>query len=375
MKRLQEETLLKDLEEKMVFLSGPRQVGKTTLAKSLGGRFPSHACYNYDEEADRRIMVKKTWDRKVDLIVLDEIHKLKKWKTHLKGAYDTEGIPPRILVTGSARLDVFRRGGDSLAGRYFGHRLYPFSVRELRGEASPREIVENLIRYGGFPEPFLSQSEMKTARWRKQHIERIVRIDVQDLEPVRDIQTLILLIDMLKERVGSPISYNSLSRDLQISPHTVKRWIQILESMYVVFSVTPYSKNISRSLLKEPKIYFYDTSSVTGDEGIKFENLVANCLRKHLHFLEDAEGKTTQLHYLRDKEKREADFLTAIDKKIEHLVEVKFSNANLSRPLLYFHRRLSAKSAIQLVMNTRQTQTVEGISILPAGEWLDTLAA
>lgn len=375
MERLQSKDILKDLQVKMVFLSGPRQVGKTVLAKSFKNHWQNFTYLNYDSDADRRIILRQEWDRKSDIVILDEVHKLKKWKTILKGIYDTEGIPPRLLVTGSARLDVYRRGGDSLAGRYFLHRLYPFSVRELRGSGSPQQILQNLNRFGGFPEPYLGQSERSAARWRKQHLERIIRIDVQDLEPVKDIQTLILLIDLLRERVGKTTSYASLAGDLEISPHTVKRWVRTLENMYILFAVTPYHKNIGRAILKEPKIYFYDSGAVIGDEGAKLENTVAVCLRKHLHYLEDTEGKETRLHYVRDKEKREVDFLTVIDGKIQQLMEVKLSDPNLSPHLLYYHQRLKPKNSVQLVMHLQKNRSVQNIQINNAAPWLDQLTA
>ena len=259
-------------------------------------------------------------------------------------------IPPRVLITGSARLDLYRRGGDSLAGRYFLHRLYPLSVRELKNQScSHRETLEQLMMLGGFPEPFFSQSEEFSKRWRKQHLERIIREDIQDSEPIKNISSLILLVDLLRERAGSRISYSSLAEDLHVSPHTVKHWIQILEHMYVLFVVTPYHRNLARAILKEPKIYFYDTGAVTGDAGAKLENAVAVSLKKWLHFLEDAKGKDIQLYYVRDKEKREVDFLVEIDKKIDLLIEVKVSEENLSPNLRYFHRKLKPRESVQLV--------------------------
>ena len=324
--RIQSLKVYSDLQKKMVFLSGPRQVGKTTLSKQFTEKYSGLQYLNYDNEDHRQIILSSSWDRHCGLVVFDEIHKLKNWKSRLKGIYDTEGINPKILVTGSARLDVYRRGGDSLAGRYYLHRLYPFSVKELSGTASSEEIMNNLIRFGGFPEPYLTQSDDESARWRKQHIERIIREDIQDLEPVKDVQTLILLIDLLRQRVGATISYNSLARDLEISPHTVKRWIQILVNMYVVFLVTPYHKNIARATLKEPKIYFYDTGSVRGDIGAKFENMVAVSLLKHLHYLEDTKGMDVSLNYIRDKEKREVDFVTRINGEVIDLIECKWAD-------------------------------------------------
>lgn len=371
--RPQKRVLIEDLNNKMVLLTGPRQVGKTTLAKSLSSVWPALDYLNWDADKDRKIMLRQEWDRKAELVVLDEFHKLKNWKSRIKGVYDTEGIPPRILITGSARLDLYRRGSDSLAGRYFLHRLYPLSVSELKHELSPQKALSQLMMLGGFPEPFFRQSEEYARRWRKQHMERILREDIQSLEPVRDINSLLLLVDLLRERVGSRISYASLAEDLQVSPQTVKRWIQALEHMYVIFIVVPYHRNLARAILKEPKVYFYDTGAIVGDAGAKIENAVAVCLRKWLHFQEDTAGKDVQLYYVRDKEKREVDFLIEIDHKLDLLVEVKVSDAGLAQPLLYFHQRLKPRASVQIVQNASRSKTVKGISIVPAADWLAKL--
>jgi predicted AAA+ superfamily ATPase len=373
MERLQKKIIKKDLEKKMVFLTGPRQVGKTTLAKSLSSIWSNLEYLNWDAEKDRKIMLRQEWNRKANLVILDEFHKLKNWKSRIKGVYDTEEIPPRLLITGSARLDLYRRGGDSLAGRYFLHRLYPFSVKELKSEFSPQQVLEQLMILGGFPEPFFCQSEEAARRWRKQHLERIIREDIQDLEPVRDVNSLLLLVDLLRERVGSRISYVSLAEDLQVSPQTVKHWINTLEHMYILFIITPFHRNLARAVLKEPKIYFYDTGAVIGDAGAKLENTVAVCLRKWLHFLEDTKGKDVQLNYVRDKEKREVDFLIEIDRKVELLIEVKVSEMELARPLLYYHQKLNPRRSLQLVQTAQRTKTVQGITITPAGDWLAEL--
>lgn len=373
MERLQVRRIGQDLDRKYVFLIGPRQVGKTTLALQLAEKMKGSSYLNFDADRDRPIILRQTWDRKAPLVILDEIHKMKAWKRRLKGIYDTEGIPPRILVTGSARLDLDRRGGDSMAGRYFLHRLYPFSVRELRGTDTPGEILENLIRFGGFPEPYLSGNEQDAARWRQQHLERIVREDIQDLEPVRDVRALYLLVDLLRERVGSPISYASLARDLELSPHTVKRWINILDDLYVVFSVSPAHRNVARAILKEPKVYFYDTGAVRGDEGARLENAVAVCLKKWLHYLTDTQGRTNRLCYIRDKEKREVDFAVVEDHRLRLLIEVKYSETKISPSLVYFTRRLRPDESLQIVQQATRPQTIQGIHIRPAADWLDAL--
>lgn len=373
MKRPQKALIKRDLNQKIVILTGPRQVGKTTLAKSFSDPWRDLYYLNYDASEDRKIFIKKEWDRNTDLVVFDEIHKYRKWKTHLKGVYDKEGIPPRLLVTGSARLDFYRKGGDSLAGRYFLHRLYPLSVAELKKQGDPQEILEQLTALGGFPEPYLKGSETAGRRWRRTHLDRIIREDIQDLEPVKDVGTLILLVDLLKDRVKNTISYSNLARDLEVSPHTVKKWLATLENLYVIFMVRPYHKNIARAILKEPKVYFYDSGAVVGDLGAKFENTVAVCLRKWLHYLEDSQGRKTALHYIRDKEKREVDFAVFIDGKLEYLIEVKASEKELDRSIYYYSKKIRPTKSLQMTYQPIRSRTVEGIQIQSAAPWLAKL--
>ncbi len=366
--------IIKDLGKKMVFLAGPRQVGKTYLATSLTSVWSDLFYLNFDADEDKTVFLKKQWDRKAPLIVMDEVHKWPKWKMLLKGVYDTEGIPPRILVTGSARLNIYRRGGDSLAGRYFLHHLYPLTVAELKNQMSPPDALERLMRYGGFPEPFLAQEENEAARWRKSMIDRVVREDVQDLEPITKIQSMLLLIDLLRERVGSTISYSSLAEDLHVSPHTVKHWIDILENMYLVFRVTPFTKNIARAVRKEPKIYFYDSGMVRGDAGAVFENLVALSIRKNLHFLQDTRGEENALHFIRDKEKREIDFVVTVNRAMTTLIEVKVGDDQPSPSLRYYKSKLGVIDAVQIVKNLDRSRTVDGVQVENAARWLSQLA-
>jgi predicted AAA+ superfamily ATPase len=221
-----------DLDKKIVLLSGPRQVGKTYLSKLL---FQNYEYLNFDYSEDRKIISTESWNKQSDLIIFDELHKKIKWKSWIKGIYDVQGVRPRLIVTGSARMDIFKKGSDSLAGRHFSFRLHPFTVSELKNQMAPIEILKRLLTVGGFPEPFLSGEVDYAKRWRRSHLERVIKEDLLELENVRNLKQLELLIDLLSERVGSPISFNSLARDLEISPHTVKKWIGILESLYVIF--------------------------------------------------------------------------------------------------------------------------------------------
>ena len=372
MKRSLANPIKEDLNNKIVFLTGPRQTGKTTLSKML---FKSYEYYNHDLSEHRVALVEKNWDRKKDLIIFDELHKKKNWKTWIKGIYDTEGARPRLLVTGSAKLDISKKMGDSLAGRFFQFRLHPFDLKELKGTLKSEEIFNRLINISGFPEPFLKGKETFYKRWKKSHLDIILRQDLLDLENVRNIQSIETLIEILRYRVGSPVSYNSLSNALEKSPKTIKRWLTILENLYIVFKVTPYHKNIARSLLKEPKYFFYDTGHVLGDKGAKLENLVAASLLKELDFLEDTLGYNASLHYLRNKDGREIDFLVLIDNKPSHAIEVKWADDQPSPHFKHFSRFFKCVKKVQLVKELKKEKTYpDGLEIRKVVPWLEALS-
>ena len=372
MHRYLEDAIRTDLATKIVILSGPRQVGKTTLSKQLTA---SYVYLNYDSAADRKIIRNGEWSRSTELVIFDELHKMKNWKAWIKGVYDTEAIPPGLLLTGSARLDTYKKGGDSLAGRFFAYRLHPLTVKEICSflDETPKQALDALIRFGGFPEPYLRKNETYTKRWRRTLVDTVIREDLLDLEKVRDVKSIEILIDLLRSRVGSTTSYSSLAEELQVSVHTVKHWLQILETLYVVFPVRPYHRNIARSLLKEAKYYLYDTGGVEGNTSAKLENIVALALLRELHLLENTQGSKGELHYLRDKDKNEVDFLAVIDGKPTLLVEVKTGDDNFSKSLYRFQGYLSGTRAVQVVYDLRQAKSVPGkpIAMVPAHEFLE----
>lgn len=347
--------ILKDLDKKMVFVGGPRQVGKTTLAKAiLSSNYPSGRYLNWDFDDDRQDILQKKWSSDQKLLVFDELHKFPRWKTWVKGIYDVSHELHSFLITGSARLDVYRRGGDSLMGRYHYWRLHPFTLDEVPRGISPEEAFHRLMTVGGFPEPFLDGDERAARRWRRERFDRVLREDIRDLEQVRNIQLLGMFLDMLRHRVGGLVTLSNLAGDLQISPKTAKTWLEVLERMYLVFSVRPYTRSLPRAVLKPPKVYFFDNGDVIGDEGARFENLIATSLLKRLHFLEDRDGYRYELRYIRDKEGREVDFLIVKEGKIEELIEVKFSEDNISNSLRYYAERLNPPKATQIVANLRR---------------------
>ncbi len=372
MERFQKNAILRDLEKKMVFLAGPRQAGKTTLSKSIAETFASSIYLNYDSLADRKLILAEGWLHSVELIILDEIHKMPNWKNYLKGVYDTKMPHQKILVTGSARLEIFNQVGDSLAGRYFLHRLLPLSPAECT-KLNCHYPLALFLERGGFPEPFLSETLIDANRWRLQYVDSLLRVDVLEFENIQNLNAIRLLFELLRERVGSPISYTSIATDIAISPQTVKKYIQILEALYIVFRVSPYSNNIARSLLKEPKIYFFDTGLVSGDAGAKFENLVALSLLKHAYAKVDYEAIPYTLQYLRTKDGREVDFALIKNKVPEKIIEVKLSNSDLAPPLLYFHEKYNIP-AVQIVKDLKQERIQKGVEIVSAQKLLENLS-
>jgi predicted AAA+ superfamily ATPase len=297
------------------------------------------------------------------LLVFDELHKFPRWKRWIKGIYDVSNDTHSFLVTGSARLDTYRRGGDSLMGRYHYWRLHPFTLDEIPEGISAEEAFNRLMTVGGFPEPFLENDERTARRWRRERFDRVLREDVRDLDSVRNIQLLSLFLDLLRRRVGGLVTISNLANDIQVAPQTAKAWLEILEKMYLIFIVRPYTRSLPRAVLKPPKVYFFDNGDVLGDEGARFENLVATSLIKRLHFLEDRDGFRYELRYIRDKEGREVDFAVLKDGKLEKLIETKYSDEDISRSLSYYSERLKPKSSTQITANLKRPFDKNGIRV------------
>jgi hypothetical protein len=375
---------LADLKDKMVFVGGPRQVGKTTLCRDfVATRFKNSAYFNWDNRTDRKAIMATIWPGDAELLIFDEIHKYRHWKGLIKGEYDKHKEVFKFLVTGSARLDLYRRGGDSLQGRYHYYRLHPFTLAEIAGmTARPpvlgeltldqdfhQDALDTLDSFGGFPEPFTKQNSRQLRRWHNEKIERMFREDIQDIEAIRDIGNMKLLSDILPTKVGSRLSLNAIREDLEVSHRSVTHWMDILETFYYHFRIYPHSAKKIRSLKKEPKLYLWDWSEVD-DEAKRFENLMASHLLKFVHFLTDHEGYRAVLSYLRDVDKREVDFLVTIDGKPWFAVEVKLHDTALSPNLLYFQNRLSIPYIYQVVKKDKVDLLEKGGRIISAGRFL-----
>ncbi len=359
--------------QQMLFMAGPRQVGKTTLAKSVHSLSENFHYFNFDVEHDRNILLRgeeallnamsfQQVQAEIPLLVLDEFHKYKHWKNFLKGFYDQYKSQINILVTGSAKLDIFKSGGDSLMGRYLLYHVHPLTVSELLKQPlseslihAPKQIdqtqFENLFQLGGYPEPFIKNNSRFSLQWRKLRRQQLFEEDIRNLTQVQDIVQLEMLAQLLREQVGQQINYASLAAAIRVSADTVSRWLNILEKFYYCFRLKPWSKNIKRSLIKEPKVFLWDWAEIN-DVGARVENFVASHLLKATHYWTDYGLGEFELHYLRDKEKREVDFLISKDNKPWILAEVKSSaNHGISKNLYYYQEQLQAPHAFQLVYN------------------------
>ncbi len=341
-------TILKDLEEKMVFLSGPRQVGKTTLTyQILGAKTDNHPAYlNWDFPKVRVPLMNGEIPADQRLIVLDEIHKYHDWRNLVKGLYDQYKTSIKFLVTGSARLDYYRRGGDSIQGRYHFHRLHPFSLTEAFSNPSKSDL-ELLLKFGGFPEPLFKGDDTFYRRWQLERQKLVLMEDMISLEKVREVSKVELLYSVLPEKVGSPLSVNSMREDLSVAHETVEHWLQIFENLYVIFRIPPMNSSKIRSVKKEKKMYFWDWS-LCREEGARFENLTASHLLRYCNYREDTFGYKMDLGYIRNSDGKEIDFVVIEDGNPKFAVECKLSEKEISPQIKYFSERLDIPQFYQV---------------------------
>lgn len=375
MYRFYTDTIKTDLLEQrqMLFVSGPRQVGKTTLAHTITDANGHY--FNWDNRQHRQWIlesVSNTVDSELiiqlglqelrserSLVAFDELHKFKDWKNYLKGFFDVYEKELAILVTGSARMDTFRKGGDSLMGRYFHYRMHPLSLREVSADfdrdallQTPQkpdnQALEQLLKFGGFPEPFVKADTRFYNRWQQLRQQQLIYEDIRDMNQVQDIAQLDVLASLLRAQSGQVIRYSTLAKQLSVSVDTVRRWVTLLESFYYAFRVRPWFENITTALRKEPKVYLWDWSQVQ-DIGARNENLIASHLLKAVHWWSDSGWGDYQLHYLRTKDQKEVDFLISKNNKPWMLVEAKSSGkAALSKHLQWFQEKTGADYAFQV---------------------------
>jgi predicted AAA+ superfamily ATPase len=361
---------------KMIFLSGPRQIGKTTFVlsrlKSLG---QTQFYFNWDDPYVPReykrnphfLQAKVAAEKQAPLVAFDEIHKHKNWKNILKGLYDFHGDALRFIITGSARLDYFRQSGDSLVGRYFSYRMLPLGLSEATGELQriindddlfsgrnenkllgllndvsfrpAKEALDALMAFGGFPEPFIRSNKRFSTKWRKDYKSLLLYEDLRDLSRIQDIKGVEQLLLMLPERVSAPLSINSLREDLSVNHRTVSNWIEALKKIYLIFAIMPWSKKISKAIKKEPKIYFYDWTMIK-DRGACFENLMAVSLLRLVCRWNELGLGDFDLRYVRNHQGKEVDFLIVKDQEPFALFEAKESQTEPGRSGCYFQSRL-----------------------------------
>jgi len=389
-------------DKAMLFLAGPRQAGKTTLAKMIAASFPNNLYWNWDISTHRKELIENPSfftgltrkDASAPFIIFDEIHKYKDWKNYLKGVYDEFGGDYKFFVSGSGRLDLYQKGGDSLAGRYYLLHLFPFTIAELFGISRAfADFVKNplyistkdgkkkkvawrrLSLLSGFPEPFLSGRETNYRRWSNTYSKQLIREDIRDLTQIKAVQDIETLYMLLPSKIGSPLSVPSLAEDLKVSYNTTRSLLDILERFYLVFSVPTWTGKIARAIQKEKKYYLWDYPRIN-DEAAKFENMVACELWRATTLWTDLGLGNYSLHFIKDKEKREVDFLIVKNNKPFLLVEAKISEKQPGKALIAFQTKLRIP-AVQLNNEgdgyRTITNTPDKVLIAPAWLWLSGL--
>lgn len=389
-------------EKRMIFMAGPRQAGKTTLAQQIARPFTNHVYFNWDIPEQRARLIEnpaffeevERRDASIPLVVLDEIHKFKDWKNYLKGIYDQFHEGYQFLVTGSGRLDIYQKGGDSLAGRYFMFHLWPFTLAEL-GNANishnafrknPLQISmeraeelqqfwSNLSELSGFPEPYLSGRKTTYRRWSNVYSQQLIREDIRDITGIKSIGELETLYHLLPSKIGNPISVPALSRDLKVSYNTVRSWLLTFERFFLIFNLTPWTRRIARAIQKEQKVYLWDAARIK-EPAARFENMVAIELYRAVSLWSDMGYGSYSLHFIKNKEQQEVDFLIVDDHEPVVLVEAKLSDMQPSSALIKFQNALKVP-AVQLVNEASGFRKISNgaqtILVAPASQWLAML--
>lgn len=392
--------LVKD--KSMIFISGPRQTGKTTLAQIIADTFTNSLYFNWDIAEDRvRLFDNPVFfesverkDSTLPLIILDEIHKYKDWKNYLKGIYDQFHDKYTFLVSGSGRLDIYQKGGDSLAGRYLLFHLWPLTIAELGrrnlhidrflnnplyismdGSKELKDIWLQLSRQSGFPEPYLANRTAAYRRWSNTYSRQLIREDIRDLTGINttvDLETLYLL---LPSKVGSPLSIPSLARDLKVSYNTVHNWLTVFERFFLIFTISPWTRKITRAIQKERKVYLWDTPRIK-EPSYRFENMVALELWRAVTMWSDMGHGNFSLHFIKNKEQQEVDFLIANNHEPLLLIEAKLAETEPSPVLRKFQNALNIP-AVQLTEDGEGykvfSNSDQSILIAPAFQWLSHL--
>ncbi len=368
MERALKKQLKLDLSDfKMILLAGPRQVGKTTISKSL---YKSIDYMNWDIDEDRTRIINKEF-KKANLWVFDEVHKFTRWRNYLKGIYDKQGSTQKILVTGSAKIDVLRKGGDSLQGRYLFHRLMPLTYNELKMKT--QKDLLNLYELSGFPEPFLKGSKTSANRWSRFYRQKIVREEISTNEQFNNLATIEIMYNRLPQLAGGTLSINSLAEDLQVANKTLSKWVEALERLYAIFRLSPFGPPNIKAVRKLQKVFFFDWNSVI-DEGSRFENLVAVHLLKYIYHEQDIKGRNLELRYFRDKYDREVDFIIIENGVPIQFIEAKLSDSEITKGLKYLKSRYPNVLAQQVHLKGKKDYiSYDGIEHIPVNKLLSTL--
>lgn len=341
----------------VVAILGPRQSGKTTLAKKM---FEKHAYVTLEDTDVRTAALNDprsflTLHHNEHGLIIDEFQRAPELLSYIQGIVDTEQKQGYFILTGSQNFLMSQAmSQQSLAGRVSLHTLLPLSADELAANGIAPEQVEDILYQGLYPAIYAKQTP--PARLYQQYVRTYLERDIRELTQVGDLATFQTFLVLCAERVGQLINYTELGKECRISDQTARRWLAILESSYIIFRLQPYEKTLSKQYIKTPKLFFYDPGLVCYLLRLKKTELATHSKRGHIfetfiiseilkHFYNS--GHMPTIFFWQDKFKHEIDCIIKYGTRLIAL-EVKSGRTPTPRyfdNLLYWKEHLGPQEA------------------------------